>query len=974
VSQRREALLSAAVVAIVAIAVRLWAATVITFPRPEDTAYYVGVARHLIAGDGLVTNAIWSFTTPPLTFPRPAFEVWLPLATFLDAIPMALLRSAASAASGLSGLVAAFRDAQWTSILEGALVAVLTWRLAADVAAERSMPAGRARTLAVGAGLTAAVFLPLVLYSVLPDSTLPFAALVLVACLLAGRVARNPRGARATDPRVLALGIVLGVAALARNEAIWLALAWLIVARGIDRDAWLRLVLGAAVPAILVFAPWMVRDWAVFGSPFPGQALSNALSLDSRDIFAWQDPPTLGTYLAAGLPTLIGLRWDGFLHNLGNVLLLPGVPIAAIGLVGLPWTARGAALRLLTVFSIIAFVATTLLFPVATTSGTFLHASAAVQVLLLVSALLVLDVVLVAIGRRRGWHRPVAWLGPTLGIAAGALFTVVLLGGFGSDGDAVRARYAALPDALRAAGAYPTGAVITDAPIYLAEATGLRSLALPDESPDSVLSLARAFPGTSLVIVSADNEGRWPEIAATDPTGVRCFEPVELDATSPASVTGPEAPLADVLVYRITCPSRRADAPLPSRTRTGKRQGPGAGTERRGGSVGSGSLPARSRLPSGRSGLVYSRRMNGEPDSEPRDGRREELMAEAQAAVAYSANSLRSIRERYREQHLEQVSRWEGLRDALSSTDRRVGDVAVDAGTPGADSSAVAAEAGAADARLRALRRDEAIAARSTGAEAAELARLELALKSLERVWLFLSREDASLVSDPEATASEPDTQMRIIEAQEAERTRLAREVHDGPAQALANASFQVEIVERNLARDPALAAAELRLLRDLLRRELGDVRAFISQLRPPILADLGLTGAIRDTADQVGGVLGIPVTVTVDPAVDDLPDATETVILRIIQEALQNVRRHASAGSASIVAERHGDGWSVEIRDDGRGFDVGAVAARGRRNFGLQFMRERAELIGARFEVRSRPDGGTVVRIAATEGAEETV
>ena len=66
-------------------------------------------------------------------------------------------------------------------------------------------------------------------------------------------------------------------------------------------------------------------------------------------------------------------------------------------------------------------------------------------------------------------------------------------------------------------------------------------------------------------------------------------------------------------------------------------------------------------------------------------------------------------------------------------------------------------------------------------------------------------------------------------------------------------------------------------------------------------------------------------------------------------------------------------DGWIVEVRDDGRGFDVGAVAARGRRNFGLQFMRERAELIGARFEVRSRPDGGTVVRIAIPRGVEET-
>jgi len=217
------------------------------------------------------------------------------------------------------------------------------------------------------------------------------------------------------------------------------------------------------------------------------------------------------------------------------------------------------------------------------------------------------------------------------------------------------------------------------------------------------------------------------------------------------------------------------------------------------------------------------------------------------------------------------------------------------------------------------------------------------------------------------------DIQNRIVEAQEAERMRLAREIHDGPAQALSNAIFQVEIVERQLGRDPVLAAAELRHLRDVLRRDLGDVRAFISELRPPILADRGLVGAIRDTAEQVGGILGVPISLTVDPAIDDLPDAVETVVLRIIQEALQNVRRHAQAARVSIQAARDGGDWVVEIRDDGRGFDVGASANRGGRSFGLQFMRERAELIGARFEVRSRLDGGTIVRIVIPGGTEET-
>ncbi|MBF8290341.1 MAG: Histidine kinase protein [Chloroflexi bacterium] len=375
--------------------------------------------------------------------------------------------------------------------------------------------------------------------------------------------------------------------------------------------------------------------------------------------------------------------------------------------------------------------------------------------------------------------------------------------------------------------------------------------------------------------------------------------------------------------------------------------------------------------------------MNGVPDTDARGGRLEGLLAESREAVAYSANALRSVRERFREAHAEQLGQLDRLRVELAAIDRRAPGESSARGSPGAadgtgadgerTAAAAAAEAGADDARTRVARRDEAIAAREAGAEGSALARLDLAIRSLESAWLFLGRDDASLVSDPSTSMTVTDLQMRIVEAQEAERTRLAREVHDGPAQALSNAVFQVELVERMLGRDPALAAAELRLLRELLRRELGDVRAFISQLRPPILAELGLDGAIRDSADQVAAIMGISVTAEVDPAIQVLGEAVQTVILRIVQEALQNVRRHSVARQVTIRAAQDDGQWVIEVRDDGRGFDVGAVAARGRRNFGLQSMRERAELIGARFEVRSRPDGGTVVQIAIPRGEEES-
>src|SRR5690349_3716727 len=124
---RREAVLAVGLVLVVAVLARLVVAAAIVFPTPEDTAYYVGVARNLVEGRGLTADAIWSFQTPPLTFPRPAFEVWLPLPSLLAAIPMAVLGST-------------FRAAQVMPVVAGVFVPVLTWRLGADVASELALP------------------------------------------------------------------------------------------------------------------------------------------------------------------------------------------------------------------------------------------------------------------------------------------------------------------------------------------------------------------------------------------------------------------------------------------------------------------------------------------------------------------------------------------------------------------------------------------------------------------------------------------------------------------------------------------------------------------------------------------------------------------------------------------------------------------------------------------------------------------
>ncbi|MDQ6796177.1 MAG: sensor histidine kinase [Chloroflexota bacterium] len=351
------------------------------------------------------------------------------------------------------------------------------------------------------------------------------------------------------------------------------------------------------------------------------------------------------------------------------------------------------------------------------------------------------------------------------------------------------------------------------------------------------------------------------------------------------------------------------------------------------------------------------------------------LQAEAAAAVSHGANALRAVRDRYREAYAEELDRWQELRDELDALERRSLDVRRPELLP--DVTAAGPTAGdlapdppttlraIEDARLRSVRGLVEATGAVLGERQAELGRLELAVRSLETTWLFLERGDTSLIGEAAQPGNATDLQMRIIEAQESERARLAQEVHDGPAQALSNAIFQVEFIERVIGKDPHLAESELHFLRQLLRRELGDVRSFITQLRPPVLDELGLDGAIGAAVEHLRALTGIAITTDITAPSDTLGDTQQTVVLRVVQEALQNVRKHASASTVWVVARAEDRNWVLEVRDDGRGFDAGTVGGRGRRNFGLQFMRERAELIGARLDVRSRSDGGTVVRLA---------
>jgi len=213
-----------------------------------------------------------------------------------------------------------------------------------------------------------------------------------------------------------------------------------------------------------------------------------------------------------------------------------------------------------------------------------------------------------------------------------------------------------------------------------------------------------------------------------------------------------------------------------------------------------------------------------------------------------------------------------------------------------------------------------------------ELSKLELSVRSMENAWLFLERGDASLLAEVVNSGLPTDLQMRIVQAQEPSVRAWPRKSTTGPPRLSPTPSSRSSTSSGLLDEDTRVAHNELRFLRELLRRELGEVRTFISQLRPPLLDELGLDGSIMDAVESMAALTGATVTTTCMRPESSSNPSQQTAVLRIVQEALQNVRKHAGSSHTVVSTKLEAGNWILEVSDDGRGFDVGTVAARGRR------------------------------------------
>jgi hypothetical protein len=538
----RVALVTLAMFA-VALVARFVAAELVPFPHTEGSAWYAGVARNLASGRGLVSDAVWSYATPPLITPKPAFELWLPMASFMAALPMVLLG-------------ATFANAQLGSLLLGAAIAPLAWTIGREAAETHGLDSRRAAGVAIASGLLAAVLGPFLVAAAGPDSTTPFLVFGTLAAWL------MPRALRSRDAVRVLLGIVLGFAYLSRQEAVWLGVCFVamvvVTLRGepdrVRRSV--RVLAPVVVGGLAVVGPWLVRQAMTFGSPFPGQVVDNAFLRTGLDIFAWLDRPSLGAFLGQGPAVIIGNQLAALAHNLVNVLAVPAFPVGIAGVVALvalrrsPVLRSPTALQALLVSGVLTFLVTSLVFPVATLSGTFLHASGPVLVGLIVCGALGGDALMARISRLRGWPEPNSVVAPVALVVVAAAMAALEVGVLARQAAGTEFRVRQVAEAIREldqeastagpqvrAGRPPV--LISDHPMWLSDALSQPVVALPDEDAVAVADLAKHFDAGWLVVF--DEHGRYPG-ALLEGQARRCL------AGTPQQIGPSEAP---ALLFRL---------------------------------------------------------------------------------------------------------------------------------------------------------------------------------------------------------------------------------------------------------------------------------------------------------------------------------------------------------------------------------------------------------------------------------------
>ena len=204
----------------------------------------------------------------------------------------------------------------------------------------------------------------------------------------------------------------------------------------------------------------------------------------------------------------------------------------------------------------------------------------------------------------------------------------------------------------------------------------------------------------------------------------------------------------------------------------------------------------------------------------------------------------------------------------------------------------------------------------------------------------------------------------QIMSAQEEERRKISRELHDEVVQTLVGINVELTALGRSAAADVNTLKQRIARTRRLVENSVKAVHRFARELRPAVLDDIGLIPALHAFSKALADRRGLRIQITAVRSVEELSLAKRTVLFRVAQEALNNVVRHADASRVTLVVSEANGTLRLEIHDDGKSFQVGrTLVAKNFRRLGLVGMRERIEMIGGRFAVKSSPGAGTTVR-----------
>ncbi|MEN1759730.1 sensor histidine kinase [Anoxynatronum sibiricum] len=204
----------------------------------------------------------------------------------------------------------------------------------------------------------------------------------------------------------------------------------------------------------------------------------------------------------------------------------------------------------------------------------------------------------------------------------------------------------------------------------------------------------------------------------------------------------------------------------------------------------------------------------------------------------------------------------------------------------------------------------------------------------------------------------------KIIQVQEEERRRVSREIHDGPAQTFSNILLKIDLCEKLMNIDMKRAREETASLKQIVRQSTKEIRKIIYNLRPMAIDDLGLEPTLRRYIEDFETDSGLKIVFEVVGELQ-LEDAIHKLALfRVVQEALNNVNKHAKATACTVMLKKESEQVMLMIRDNGRGFDLNRVRVSQENGFGIMNMKERVELLNGNLKIDSTPGQGTILTV----------